>query len=87
MNLFIPSELTWRERSLTVKQEHAVPGRGHDAPDVHGAAADAPDAETALSRRGRVDGAIAQVNGQAVAVDARQARYVSIVAEWRTGDV
>lgn len=85
VNLFIPSELTWRAHGVTIRQTTRFPdeGRSHLAFTVERA--------VRLTVRVRhpfwvTSGFGIAINGVAQPVDSTPGSYVSIVREWATGD-
>jgi hypothetical protein len=85
VNLFIPSELNWRERGLTLRQETAFPDQDTVRFTI---TAQRPTRATlhlrypAWSR----DAAVT-VNGSAVVASAAPGSYLPVERQWRSGDV
>ena len=85
VNLFVPSELRWREQGLTLRQTTAFPD------------ADSTRFEITVQRPVRLtlkvrypswsDGAAVRVNGRPLDSSAQPGSYLSIERTWRTGDV
>ena len=85
VNLFIPSELTWREKGLTLRQTTSFPE------------ADSTRLEIGVRQPVRLtlqvrypawsQGATVRVNGRAYATSAEPGSYIAIQRTWRTGDV
>ena len=85
VNLFIPSELTWKDKGLTVRQETRFPEE------------DSTTLTFTASRPARLavkvrypswaqSGMALIVNGKGVDVVAKPGSYVSVDREWKTGD-
>ena len=86
VNLFLASELTWREKGLTLRQETRFPDEDRTRLVVR------LQRGTRLALRVRRpawagDGFAATVNGRAVTLDSRPGSYATIEREWRDGDV
>ncbi|MEU9017898.1 beta-L-arabinofuranosidase domain-containing protein [Actinomadura sp. NPDC048394] len=88
VNLFIPSEVTWRERGIGIRQETGYPhtdrtrltvtsGSSHFTLKIR-----VPGWLGARGARARI-----RVNGAAVPVKARPGSYASIERHWKRGDV
>lgn len=86
VNLFISSELDWRERGIRVRQETAFP----DAPRTQLTVATAKPQRFNLRVRHPAwvaSGALkVSVNGEAQAVSSPPGGYVELAREWRDGD-
>jgi DUF1680 family protein len=86
VNLFLASELTWREKGLTLRQETRFPDEDRTRLVLR---LEKP-ARFALRLRRPVwaqDGFAVSVNGQAQAVESGPGSYATIEREWRDGDV
>ena len=86
VNLFLASELTWREKGLTVRQETRFP----DEDRTRLALRLETPARFALRVRHPAwtrEGFAVSVNGQAQPVDSRPGSYATVEREWRDGDV
>ena len=86
VNLFLASEVAWREKGLVLRQETRFPdeGRTRLVLRLQGGA------RFALRVRHPAwagEGFAATVNGQAVKLDRRPGSYATIEREWRDGDV
>jgi DUF1680 family protein len=86
VNLYIPSELTWKERGIRLRQETGFPATATTRLTV---SADRP---TRLAIKVRypswaTDGLTVNVNGQQDRVSGSPGSYVTILREWKTGDV
>lgn len=86
LNLFIASELRWREKGITVRQETAFPYEEKTKLVIDGAAA-----RFCLMVRYPswvADGALrVVVNGKGVAFKAHPSSYIAIDRQWAAGDV
>lgn len=85
VNLFIPSELTWREKSVVVRQETRYPEEESTRFQVRCAQ------PTAFALRVRYPGWAERgidikVNGEAFHHEARPGSFLSIARTWRSGD-
>ena len=85
VNLFIPSELTWRERGLVVRQTTTFPEEGRSR------LAFTADRPVRLTLRVRHPSWVAAgfaitINGVRQPLQSTPGSYVSIVREWTTGD-
>jgi hypothetical protein len=85
VNLFIASELTWRDKSVTIRQETRYPEGDSTALVLHCAQ------PITMAIRIRYpgwaqDGMEIQVNGQPFAHDARPGTYITISRTWKTAD-
>jgi hypothetical protein len=86
VNLFLASELTWREKGLVVRQETRFPDEDRTRLALR---LDKP-ARFALRVRHpgwAREGFAVSVNGQAQPVDSRPGSYAAIDREWHDGDV
>ena len=85
VNLFIASELTWRDKGLTIRQVTDFPQSDVVRFEVRGSG----PVSTALHVRAPAwtRGATVQVNGSAWAGAARPDGYVSVRRDWSPGDV
>ncbi|MFI1964920.1 beta-L-arabinofuranosidase domain-containing protein [Streptomyces pathocidini] len=84
VNLFIPSEVTWKQGGVKLRQETAWPESGRVRITVTEGAG-----RFALKVRmpGWISGkAAVRVGGRAVAADTRPGRRVTLERHWRTGD-
>ena len=86
LNLFMASELDWRERGVRLRQETSFP----DAPRTRLIVTTAKPQRFTLQVRHPAwvaQGALAiRVNGEAQAVSSSPSTYVAISREWRDGD-
>jgi DUF1680 family protein len=86
VNLFLASELSWREKGLTVRQETSFPDEDRTRLVLRLAA----PARLALRVRHPAwarDGLALSVNGHAQPVDSGPGSYATIEREWKDGDV
>jgi hypothetical protein len=86
VNLFLASQVTWREKGLTLRQETRFPDEDRTRLVLR------LEKPLRLALRLRhpawvKNGFAASVNGQAVALDSRPGSYATIEREWRDGDV
>jgi DUF1680 family protein len=85
VNLFIPSELTWREKQVVIRQETDYPVKG----DMHFTIkCEQPTAFTFKLRYPgwAGTGLTASVNDQPVTLDGHPGEFVSLSREWKDGD-
>jgi DUF1680 family protein len=85
VNLFLASELTWREKGLVLRQETSFPDEGRTRLVLRLT----QPARFALRLRhpSWADGALnVSVNGQALPVTSRPGTFASLEREWRDGD-
>lgn len=84
VNLFAASELNWREKGLTLRQQTSFPHSGQVTLSISAAA----PVQTALRLRIPVwvSGASASVNSQPIAASASPGGYLVLDREWKTGD-
>ena len=84
MNLFIASELDWKEKGVTIRQQTAFPNEPGTTLLVH---ANKP---TALKIHIRVPywtkGASIEVNGEPLKVDLKPGSFATIDRNWKDGD-
>ena len=86
LNLFIPAELRWKARGLTVRQETKFPENDSTKLTFH---CEKPQA-FALKLRWpawALNGLHAAVNGAEVKLEGKPGSYVGIEREWKDGDV
>ncbi len=86
VNLFIASQLTWKEKGLVLKQETRFPD--DDTTTLHFTC----QKPVRLALRIRYpywaeQGIVLKVNGQPQSIDAKPSSYVTIDRTWKTGDV
>jgi hypothetical protein len=86
VNLFLASELTWREKGLVVRQETRFPDEDRARLVLH------LEKPVRFALRVRHpewagEGFAVNVNGQAQPLDGRPGSYATVEREWRDGDV
>ncbi len=85
VNLFIPSEVTWAEKGLAVRQETRFP----EEDTTHLTMTAKPPVRVALKVRypgWARSGVTVTVNGQRAPIQATPGSYVTIDREWKSGD-
>jgi len=85
VNLFIPSELTWTEKGVVVRQETRFP----EEDTTHLTVTAREPTRLAVSVRypsWAMSGMTLSVNGQAQPVGATRGSYVTVEREWKSGD-
>jgi hypothetical protein len=85
VNLFIPSELTWKEKGMVLQQKTDYP----NSPETELTFVSAPSGPLALLLRcpaWATGPLIFQLNGQPLAVDAPPGRFARIQRTWSKGD-
>ena len=85
VNLFIPSEVTWAEKGLAVRQETRFP----EEDTTHLTMTAKPPVRVALKVRypgWARSGVTVTVNGQRAPIEATPGSYVTIDREWKSGD-
>jgi len=85
VNLFIPSELTWRKKGLMVRQETGFPDEGKTTLTIR---SDRPQRLSVAIRypTWALAGISLSANGTVQEVNATPGSYVTVDREWRTGD-
>jgi hypothetical protein len=85
VNLFIPSQLTWAEKGLSVTQDTTFPESDETTLTI---TASHPTPLKVLLRvpYWETKGALLKINGQSQAVDATPGSYVTLDRTWQTGD-
>jgi DUF1680 family protein len=85
VNLFVPSELSWKDKGFTVRQETRYPDEGATRFKV---TADKPTALTINVRRPwwATEGFVATINGVAQEFRSAPGSYVQLKRTWSTGD-
>ena len=85
VNLFVPTELNWREAGISLKQESDFPYDGRIKLTITDGA-DA-DFELAIRHPSWATGEISvEVNGQVAATSSKPSSYFSIIRTWKVGD-
>ena len=85
VNLFIPSQLTWKDRGLTIRQETEFPVKDTSKLTIK---AEKP-VELAVKIRvpyWATQGVEVRVNGELQKVEAKQQSYVTVDRTWKDGD-
>jgi DUF1680 family protein len=85
VNLFIPSELNWKEKGIKIKQETTFPQEATTRLTIQ----NAPVTNVSLYIRyphWATAGAFIKVNGKSIAIDQRAGSYITIDRQWKTGD-
>lgn len=84
VNLFIPSELHWRDKKLVITQRNSFPDREHSSLAIEG------DTRATLKLRYPAwvesEGFEIRINGEPFAHSAKPGSYVSITRHWHSGD-
>ncbi|RXK86561.1 glycoside hydrolase family 127 protein [Filimonas effusa] len=87
VNLFIPSELKWKEKNISIVQQNRFPSEEHTSLTIHAAA----PAKFALQIRYpswvKAGTLAVFVNGRKQVVTATPGDYVAIERTWKEGDV
>ncbi len=85
VNLFIPSELSWKEKGVTILQENNYPQQEGTKLTVR---TDTPKTFTlSLRHPGWCRNPEIRVNGKKVAVKSAPSSYMAVSREWKDGDV
>ena len=85
VNLFIPSQLTWKDRGVTVQQETRFPDRPETRLKIH--ATSPSHLAVKIRRPAWCEGGMAlRLNGQPTAATADASGYVTVERVWRDGD-
>jgi uncharacterized protein len=85
VNLFIPSELNWKEKDLKLKQDTKFPGEGTVRLRVE--SGDAVSAGLNIRYPSWADAVTMKVNGKKIAVKSKPGSYIVISRKWSRGDV
>ncbi len=85
VNLFIPSELTWKEKGVTVRQETNFPEEETTRLTIHCAQPTMLALKIRYPSWERAEMTL-DVNGAAAAVDGGAGSYVTLRREWKDGD-
>jgi len=85
LNLFIPSELTWKEKGLTLRQETKFPESDTTQVTLKCEGSVAMELKIRYPSWAR-DGLTVTVNGRAEKLDGAPGAYVTLKREWRDGD-
>ena len=85
VNLFIPSELTWKEKGVRLVQHTLFP----DEPLIHITIKEAGNSEIALSVRypsWAKSGATVTINGKEISITNKPGSYIILERKWSAGD-
>ena len=85
VNLFIPSELSWKDKGIKITQETKFP---EEASTLFTVSANQP-VKVSLHFRypsWATKGATVKVNGKNIAVKAKLGSYIVVERKWKTGD-
>lgn len=85
INLFIPSELNWKEKGLKLKQETEFPEDGKVRLTVE--SGDAINTAVNIRYPSWADAATVKVNGKNIVVKNKPGSYININRKWKKGDV
>ena len=85
VNLFIASELSWREKGLSLRQETRYPGRGHREPTFKTKKPVSLPCACAI-RHGQLRALTFRSMGGRESVNAKPGSFVEIRRSWKTGD-
>lgn len=84
VNLFIPSEVHWREKGLVLRQETAFPSEETTSITVR---TEQPVQATVYLRYPSWSGKVAvRMNGKKIAVGRKPGSYIALTRQWRDGD-
>lgn len=84
VNLFIPSEVNWKEKGMVLRQETAFPSEEKTTLTVH---AKTPVMTTVYLRYPSWSGkATVRVNGKKIAVGQKPGSYIALTRHWQEGD-
>lgn len=83
VNLFIPSELSWKEKGVSIRQENNYPQQEGTKLTVK---SDSPATFTLNLRHPGWCGIQVKVNGKKVAVKSKPSSYIAVSREWKDGD-
>ena len=85
VNLFIPSELDWKQEGVRILQENDFPAEESTKLTVK---TDAPKTFTmSLRHPGWCDAPVVKVNGQPLKLKSAPSSYIPLTREWKDGDV
>ena len=84
VNLFIPSEVNWKEKGMVLRQETAFPSEEKTTLTVH---TKTPVTTTVYPRYPSWSGkATVRVNGKKIAVGQKPSSYIALTRRWQEGD-
>ena len=85
VNLFIPSELAWKEKGFKLNQETAFPENGTMVFTIESAATSALTFNIRYPSWA-TDGASVKVNGKVMNVNQMPGSYIAVNRKWKSGD-
>ncbi len=85
VNLFIASELNWKEKNFTLRQETGFPYSDKTILTITQAAAGAPSLQIRYPSWA-TNGAVVKINGKAVKMKQVPGSYITLDHAWKTGD-
>ncbi len=84
VNLFIPSQVSWKEKGMTIRQETAFPAEETTSLIIH---ADKPVTTTVYLRYPSWSEKVTvAVNGKKVSVTHKPGSYIAVTRQWKEGD-
>ena len=84
VNLFIPSEVNWKEKGMVLRQETAFPSEEKTSLTI---TVEEPLQTTIYLRYPSWSGrATVSINGQKVAVKQKPGSYIALTRQWKNGD-
>jgi len=85
INLFISSELNWKERNFSIRQESSFPGKGTSRLTVVSAS---PSVSMLKIRypSWASEGASLSINGKAIKINEKAGSYITLSRAWKKGD-
>lgn len=84
VNLFIPSEVNWKEKGMVIRQETAFPAKETTILSI---SAEMPVKTTVYLRYPSWStGVTVRVNGKKVAVRQKPGAYIAVTRQWKDGD-
>lgn len=87
VNLFIPSELTWKEKGLLLNQETSFPEQGTTTLKILKAGNNTVGLNIRYPLWVKAGALKIEINGRPVSVSARPSSYVQLKRKWRKGDI
>ena len=86
VNLFIPSELSWKEKGFKITQQTRYPGESITNLTINEAPSGVPLSLYIRYPHWATSGAKITINGKAVAISQSPGSYVELKRAWKTGD-
>lgn len=86
VNLFIPSEVQWKEQGLTLRQETAFPNEETTRLTLHTNDKQSVQATISLRYPSWSGKAVVRVNGKKVTVRQKPGSYIELTRTWKDGD-